>query len=98
MLREGRERLEIAFGIGGQNEELHTEPRRRLSHVTRLGFGTGIVWIEKGRHAGGFRNNLVQQSQPLRLEPPGQLINSGHIAARPVEAGDEAEIDWVAAN
>jgi hypothetical protein len=40
----------------------------------------------------------VQQSQPLRIEPLGEKIYPGDVAAGPIEASDEAERHRVTAD
>ena len=57
----------------------------------------GLVGLTKQRHARGRRNQLVQQLQPLWRELRRQEADAGDIAARPVEAGDEPELDRIAA-
>ncbi len=40
----------------------------------------------------------MQQAEPFRLEPGGELIDPRHVAARLVERGDQAELHWIAAD
>jgi hypothetical protein len=37
----------------------------------------------------------MQQLQPLRVQLPGQVGYTGHIAARPVQAGDKTKLNRV---
>ena len=70
---------------------------RRCLHVPADGVGIGIGRIHKQADDRGLRHRLVQQLQPLRR----QLAVKGHagdVAARPVEAGDQAMLDRVVAD
>jgi hypothetical protein len=44
---------------------------------------------------GGFRNDLMQQFQLLRLQRGGKQIDARGVAAGPIEAGNHAELDRV---
>jgi hypothetical protein len=46
----------------------------------------------------GFGHQLAQQLQPLRPDFNVEQCNAGDIAARPVEAGNEAGLDRVLAS
>src|SRR5262245_54174113 len=76
---------EITFGIGGQYEELYAQARCRVLQIAYLDFGTRIVLVDERCNGCGFGNQVVQQTEPLRLEACGELVNPGHIAAGPVE-------------
>src|SRR5262249_53471657 len=43
-------------------------------------------------------HKLVQNLQPLGIKQHGHLSNAGDVAARPIEARDQAQRDRVAAN
>ena len=91
LLDESRERcVEFAFSVGANDQKLHTQAGRRLLHVTQLAFGTRIVRIDEHRDGRGLGNHLVQQAEPLRFEPGGELIDPGHVAGGLVKAIDEA--------
>ena len=93
---EGRERgVEIAFRIGAHDNELHAQAGSRLLHVAQLVFGIRKVRVDEHRDGRGLGNHLMQQAQPLRLQPRGELIDSGDVAAGPIEAGDEAQPDGI---
>src|SRR5262249_17357197 len=70
---------------------------RRLLHLAQLVFGIRIVRVDEHRDGRGLGNHFVQQSQPLRLEPRSEMIDSGDVSAWPIEAGDEAQPDGIAA-
>jgi hypothetical protein len=70
LLDEGCERdVEIGFRIGAHDYELRTEVGRLLLHVAQLVFGVRIAWIDQHRDGRGLGNHLVQQAEPLGLEP-----------------------------
>ena len=64
-----------------------------------MGLGkSGIGRVDEQRHDARRGNQLVQQFQPLRRYLHVQLGHARDVAARPVKAGDEAELDRVAAH
>jgi hypothetical protein len=44
----------------------------------------------------GVRDEFVQQSEPLWSECPEHKVYARHVAARPVEPGNETQLDRVA--
>ena len=97
-LDDGRERgIEIAFRIGTHDNELYAQGDRRLLHVAQLVFGIRIIWIDEHRDGRGLGNHLMQQAQPLRLQPRGKMIDAGDVTAGPIEAGDEVQPDGIGA-
>ena len=58
---------------------------------------SGIGRVDEQRHDARRGKQLVQQFQPLRRYLHVQLGHARDVAARPVKAGDEAELDRVAA-
>ena len=96
--RNGREGgVDLAFGAGVRDMKLQPERARRLLHLLDFGRRSGIVRVDQTGDRGRLRHQLAQQSQPLRDQLRGQSGDAGDVAARPVEAGDEAELDRIAA-
>jgi hypothetical protein len=65
-------------------------------NVRDKGLSEGIVGTDQHGNAHGFRLQLMQQP---KLLCPKRRVNegdTGDVAARPVEAGDEAELDRIA--
>ncbi len=55
------------------------------------------MWGRQHANAHGSRLQLMQQSKLLCPKLSSDKRNTGDIAARPVETGDEAELNRVAA-
>ncbi len=64
----------------------------------RQTLGIGIGRVDEQRNDGGRGDQLVQQLQPLRRQLRVQQAHAGEIAARPVQAGDKAELDRIEAH
>src|SRR5262245_22228076 len=72
--------------------------RRRLrSDRDYKGLCGGVVGIDQHANAHGSRLQLMQQSKLLCPKLSSDKRDTGDIAARPVETGDEAELNRVAA-
>src|SRR5712691_6566359 len=89
--------IDLAFGGGLQDRELHPLGARRFLYVSYDALGTRIVRVpEQGDHP-GLRNQLGQQLEPLGIQLGGEVAEACEVAARPGETGDEAVRDRVAA-
>ena len=73
------------------------ERTRRPLEIRHLGFRLRIVRVHENGNQVSVRYQFVQQRGPLRIEQVGEQRHAGHIAARPIEAIDNAEFDGVAA-
>src|SRR5262245_521227 len=51
--------------------------------------------VDQKRHAGNQRQQFMQQLQPFRRQLDVQTGHAGHVAARPVEAGDKSDFNRV---
>ncbi len=59
-------------------------------------FADGVVRIDQHVDRGGFRRDFPQQAEPLLHELLVEGADSGGVAARPGEAGDQPDIHRVA--
>ena len=84
-------RVDFVFCTGTQNDKLHAQAGRRLLDIAHLGFGGYKIRIDEHCDRIGPGNHLMQQAKSLCLKPLVELNHPGQIAARPVEAGYEAE-------
>src|SRR5262249_28211196 len=76
--------------------DLQPHGARSRSHVSHRGLGDcGLARIDEQGYARRSRDKLVQKFQPLRRYLHHQVGCAGNVAARPVKAGDEAELDGV---
>ena len=67
------------------------------SQVCDRGLSKRTVGIDEHGKARGSRQQLVQEPEPLCRELHIHGADTGDVAARPVEAGDETSLDRVAA-
>ena len=81
--------VDLAFGAGLQDRELHPLRARRFLHVSDDALGIRIVRVhEQGDHL-GLGNQLGQQLEPLRHQLDGEDAEAREVAARPGETGDQ---------
>ena len=71
--------------------------RGRSLNVRDKGLCGGVVGIDQHANAHGSRLQLMQQPKLLCPKLSREKRDTGDIAARPVETGDEAELNRVAA-
>ena len=85
---------------GIEDLDLQPDARAAASHVFRRGFGTSD-WFGIDQHG---RRELARaparcsSSSRFAVNSPTERIDPGHVAARPGEAGDEAEPHRVVAD
>src|SRR5262249_11867516 len=89
--------LDLALAADIEIEELLADCLRRGLHLTSIRLGIGNVRIHEVGNCRRFGHELVQQLQSLRRQQNGEKAHARDVAARPIEAGDKAELDWVAA-
>ena len=88
--------LDLVIAAGFQDIELHSQCAGRCLQALGHRLRTGMARLDQRRHAGGLRHQLVQEAQPLCGQLRSQGGDSGGVAARPIEAGDEAQLNrWV---
>src|SRR5262245_2523025 len=93
--RKGR--INITAGGGLDDFDLLSDGQGRSLNVRDKGLGGGEVGIDQHAKAHGSRLQLMQQSKLLCPKLNSGKRDTGDIAARPVETGDEAEPNRVAA-
>ena len=87
--------IELTFAAGVQYIQLYSTLPRGNLHVidNRIGPRKGRVH-EQSQH-GGVGNQFMQQLQALSLQRSAELADARSIAAWPVKAGNEAQLDRV---
>src|SRR5215475_2790761 len=93
--RKGR--INVTAGGGLDDFDLLPDGQRRSLNVRDKGLGGGEVGIDQHANAHGSRLQLMQQSKLLCPKLNSGKRDTGDIAARPVETGDQAEPNRVAA-
>jgi hypothetical protein len=95
----GEGRLDLAAGARLENCNLQAERAGSFRQIPRRSFGSrSIGRIDQHGNASGLGHNLVQKPEPFGGEVGHEKIDSGRVAARPVEAGDETKLDRVHSN
>ena len=89
--------VDLAFGAGLQDRELHPLRARRFLHVSDDALGSRIVRVHQQGDHPGLGNQLGQQLEPLGHQLGGEDADAREVAARPGETGDQADRDRVAA-
>ena len=89
---------EVGYRYSGQTLEprAFTPAARRLLELLDLEPGARVARIVQKGDRGRLRRDVVQQLEPFGLERKGHPADTCHIAARSIQAGDEAVFDRVA--
>src|SRR5262249_29793751 len=96
LLGNSRERrVDLAFAIGSQDSQLQRKHTCSRLHVSQLSFGPWKIRIHEYRNFAGKGSEFADQSQLLGAELDEQVVHARHIAARPVQAGDETQSDRI---
>jgi len=94
-----KDTIEVTFAAGSEDMELQPKAMGRRQHLTCVGLRkSGRGRVDKERHDVRRGKKLVQQFQHLRRYFLDQLGRARDVAARPAQAGDKAELDWIGAN
>ena len=84
--------------VAAEFVQLKPEFASRRLHLARLGLGQSAIGrVDQQGHDARRGEQLVQQFEPLRRDLNDQRGYARHVAARPVQACDEAKLDRVAA-
>jgi len=87
--------INLAFGAGLQDRELHPLRARRFLHTSDQGLGSLIVRVhQQGDHL-GLGNQLGQQLEPLGHQLDVHGTEAREVASRPGETGDQPGPDRV---
>src|SRR4029077_5654789 len=93
---EGRKGcINVAFVADVQNLDCLRDRTRRCLDLRQLIGRTGPIRIEEDAKQRRLRNELVQQSKSLRFQCCGENAYPGDISTGPIDACDEAELNWV---
>jgi hypothetical protein len=85
--------IEVVFAAGVDHvDRMELQPVRARSGfgVRDFGLTEGIVGVDKIADHRGRRNQLAQQIEPFARYRRGEKAHARDVAARPVEARDEA--------
>src|SRR5262245_29743818 len=87
--------FEVAIATDGDDFELNTGGRCR--HLQAGDTGPRQRRARVGEHceARGPRLELMQEAEPLRPKLLRHGEDTGDVAARLIEAGDETDLDWI---
>jgi hypothetical protein len=90
--------VDLAFGAGLQDRELHPLGARRFLYVSYHALGKTRVALvyQQGDHP-GLGNQLGKQFKPLGRQLGDHECHAGEVAAWPGKSGDQAGRDRVAA-
>jgi hypothetical protein len=94
--RKGR--INVAAGGGLEDFDLLPDGQGRSLNVRDKGLCGGKVGIDQHANAHGSRLQLMQQPEVLCPKRRVNKGDTGDVAARPVEAGNEAEVDRIGAD
>ena len=96
---QGREHgVEVLFGAGMQNMELHAESLGRGLQVPHLRSGGGARRVGDSADDRGGPDHLLEDLQPLGARLHAQARHAREIAVRPVQAAHHAQRDGIAAH
>jgi hypothetical protein len=94
LLHQAREGgVDLPLCAGFNDNQSPPERIRGILHIFRFGGGARIGRVDDEADYGRRRYQRTQQFQPFRPERVGQKAHSGDIAAGPVEAGDETQLE-----
>ena len=92
-----KNRINVTAGGGLEDFGLLPDGQGRSVNVRDKGLCGGVVGIDQHANAHGSRLQLMQQSKLLCPKLSNDKRDTGDVAARPVETGDEAELNRVSA-
>jgi len=82
--------VDLAFSIRAQDAHLLPEVASGILNTPQLSLKIRIGWVEQHRDRRGRGNQLAKESQSLSLQHLLKDVHAGCIAARPIEAHDQA--------
>src|SRR5215472_2842007 len=74
---------------------LQPQRGRRLARVSRNRIGIWVVRIYQHGGDGHVGKELMDQAEPFLSQVGGKKVHAGNIAARPIETGDQAELNRI---
>jgi hypothetical protein len=89
--------LDVAVAAHIDNGEFLSDSLSRSLHVPSFSLGVSGVRVHEHRKCGRLGHELAQQLKPLRSYRAREKAHACRVAARSVEAGDEAGDDRVIA-
>jgi hypothetical protein len=90
-----KSRIDVAASAREEDFDRLIDGRSRSSDVRNEGLGEGPVRIDDHGKAVGSRLQIVQEAKLLCPKLIRQKADAGDVAARPIEAGDEALLDRI---
>src|SRR5262249_49911815 len=99
LLDKGRKgRVEVTSGAYGEEFDLPPSGLSVCEGAPRCRRSSRITWIEEHGEARGCWQQLVQEREPLGRKLHVHRDDTGHVAAGPIEAGDQTGLDRVVAS
>src|ERR1700730_7191659 len=90
--------FEVSFVAGMQDIELQSETMSCRHHLADCSLCSAEIGrIDKKRHDPNRGKQLVQQFQPFRRDLYARLCHTRNVSTRSAKAGDETQLDRVAA-
>ena len=87
--------IEFDLAARFQDEDLQAECACRLLDLLHLDFGVRIIRVHEHGCCFGVGHQLAQQPQSFRRQLGSQKHHTGHIAAGPIETGNETGRDRI---
>src|SRR5262249_18368337 len=84
-------------GFAARTLDWEPQPKRERGslRVSSLGFGSWIRWVDKETDNGRAGDQLAEQFQPFRGEGGDQKRHPRDIPTRPIETGNQTELDRI---
>ena len=87
--------VDLSDRDGIQDVDLHPQRERRLLGGSRNGWRIRIIGIDEHTADNHVGDELVHQAERFLAQAAREKVYTGHIAAGPVEARDQAELNRV---
>src|SRR4051794_6357664 len=95
---EGESTVNLGFGAGFNDENLHSPRVCCLLHVSDLGLETWIVWVHEKGNPCSLRNQLGKQLESFRHHLENHNADASQVTARPGKTVDQTGRDQVNAS
>src|ERR1700682_3861803 len=87
--------LELAFGACSDNFDRYADGIGEWLPEAFIDLVAWILWIDQHAEGSCLRHELVEHFQLLREQMATEYRHAGHIAARPVEARNQAGLNRI---
>src|SRR5262245_23555565 len=90
--KAGECNIDLPTVAGAEKVDFPPDGRSRCLQIFGQGLGPRIARIDEHGEARGSRQQLMQETKPLALSLQRHGSDTGNIAARPIETGDETHL------